>query len=176
MSLESKRKISKCVISEIVHFAANITSESLRTHNIVEDQVAPIIQTFGSKHKRSKFYEENFSFVKQKEIVLGFHPQVVHGNRMMIQRQQNTCYIVLFIDSLHCVLELKEMQKFLTRSVVPNDGIMRNCTDGDYYRKDDVFFSGNYRNDGHKIGIILNLDDICLVNPLGVRAKHTNIV
>ena len=31
------------------------------------------------------------------------------------------------------------MQKFLTRPVVHNDGIMRNCTDGDYYRKDDVF-------------------------------------
>ena len=61
------------------------------------------------------------------------------------------------------------MQKFLTRPVVHNDGIMRNCTDGDYYRKDDVFFSGNCGNDGHKIGIILNLDDV--VNPLGVRGK-----
>ena len=63
------------------------------------------------------------------------------------------------------------MQKFLTRWVVHNDGIMRNCTDGNYYRKDYAFFSGNYGNDGHKIGILLNLDDICLVNPLGVRAK-----
>ena len=171
MSLESKRKISKCVISEIVHFAANIASASLRKHNIVDDQVASIIQTFGSEHKRSKFYEENFSFFKPKEIVLGLYPQVVHGNRMMIQKWQNTCYIVPFIDSLHCVLELKEMQKFLTRPVVRNDGIMRNCTDGDYYRKDDGFFSSNYRNDRHKIGIILNLDDVCLVNPLGVRAK-----
>ena len=62
------------------------------------------------------------------------------------------------------------MQKFLTRPVVHNDGIMRNRTDGNYYRKDD-FFSGNYGNDGHKIGIILNLDDVCLVNLLGVRAK-----
>ena len=35
------------------------------------------------------------------------------------------------------------MQKFLTRPVVHNDGIMRNCTDGDYYRKDD-FFSSYY--------------------------------
>ena len=86
MSLESKRKISKCIISEIVHFAANIASVSLKKHNIVDDQVASIIQTFGSEHKRSKFYEENFSFVKPKEIVLGLHPQVVHGNRMMIQR------------------------------------------------------------------------------------------
>ena len=34
-----------------------------------------------------------------------------------------------------------------------------------------MFFSGNYGNDAHKIGIILNLDDVCLVNPLGVRAK-----
>ena len=34
-----------------------------------------------------------------------------------------------------------------------------------------MFFSGNHGNDGHKIGIILNLDDVCLVNPLGVRAK-----
>ena len=63
------------------------------------------------------------------------------------------------------------MQKFLTRLVVHNDGIMRNCTDGNYYRKDDGFFSSNYWNDGHKIGIILNLDDKCLVNPLSVRAK-----
>ena len=63
------------------------------------------------------------------------------------------------------------MQKFLTRLVVHNDRIMRNCTDGNYYRKDDGFSSGKYGNDAHKIGIILNLDDICLVNPLGVRAK-----
>ena len=89
---------------------------------------------------------------------------------MRIQRWQDTCYIVLFVDSLHSVLELKEMQKFLTRPVVHNDSIMRNCIDGDYYRKD-YFFSSNYGNDGHKIGIILNLDDVCLVNPLYVRAK-----
>ena len=137
MSLESKREICKSVISD---FAANIASASLRKHNIVDDQVALIIQTFGSKHKRSKFYEETFSFVKPKEIVLGLHPHVVHGNRMMNQRWQNTCYIVPFINSLRCVLELKEIQKFLTRPVVHNDGIMRNCTDGDYYRKDDVSF------------------------------------
>ena len=30
------------------------------------------------------------------------------------------------------------MQKFLTRQVVHNDGIMRNCMDGDYYRKEEV--------------------------------------
>ena len=59
MHLESKRKISKCVISEIVDFAANIASAGLRKHNIVDDQVASITQTFGSKHRRSKFYEEN---------------------------------------------------------------------------------------------------------------------
>ena len=63
------------------------------------------------------------------------------------------------------------MQKFLTRPVVHNDGIMRNCTDGNYYSKDDVFLSGSYGNDGHKIGIILNLNDVCLVNPLGVTEK-----
>ena len=34
-----------------------------------------------------------------------------------------------------------------------------------------IFLSGNYGNDAHKIGIILNLDGVCLVNPLGVRAK-----
>ena len=34
-----------------------------------------------------------------------------------------------------------------------------------------MFFCGNYGNDGHKIDIILNLNDVCLVNPLGVRTK-----
>ena len=33
------------------------------------------------------------------------------------------------------------MQKFLMTPVVHNDGIMRNCTDGDYYRKADVFLA-----------------------------------
>ena len=78
MHLESKRKISKCVISEIVDFAANIASAGLRKHNMVDNQVASITQTFGSEHKRSKFYEEKFSFVKPKEIVLGLHPQIVY--------------------------------------------------------------------------------------------------
>ena len=32
-------------------------------------------------------------------------------------------------------------------------------------------FRGNYGNDAHKIAIILNLDDVCLVNPLGERVK-----
>ena len=104
----------------------------LRKHNIVDDQGASYTQTFGSKHKRSNFYEENFSFVKPKEIVFGLHPQVVYQNGMRIQRQQNTFYIVSFIDSLCSVLEPKEMQKFLTKPVVHNYGIMRNCTDGDY--------------------------------------------
>ena len=107
----------------------------LRKHNVVDDQVASITQTFGSEHKRSKFYEENCSLVKPKEIVLGLQP-LVYQNGMRIQRQENTCYIVQFIDSLCSVLELKEMQKFLTRLVVHNDGTMRNCTDGDYYRKE----------------------------------------
>ena len=62
------------------------------------------------------------------------------------------------------------MQKFLTRQVVHNDGMMRSCTDGNYYRKE-VSLSSNIGNDAHKIGIILNLDDVCLVNSLGVRAK-----
>ena len=66
MHLESKKKISKCVIDEIVDFATNIASAGLRKHNVVDNQVASITQTFGSKHKRSKFYEENCSFVKQK--------------------------------------------------------------------------------------------------------------
>ena len=48
MHLESKRKISKCVISEIVDIAANIASAGLRKHNIVDDEVASITQTFGS--------------------------------------------------------------------------------------------------------------------------------
>ena len=86
LHLESKRKISKCVIGEIVDFAANIASAGLRKHNIVDDQVASITHTFGSEHKRSMFYEENFSFVKPKEIVLGLHPQVVYRNGMRIQR------------------------------------------------------------------------------------------
>ena len=36
----------------------------LRKHNVVDNQVASITQTFGPEHKRSKFYEENCSFVK----------------------------------------------------------------------------------------------------------------
>ena len=170
MHLESKMKISKCVIDEIVDFATNIASVGLRKHNVVNDQVASITQTFGSEHKRSKFYEENCSFVKPKEIVLGLQSPI-YQNGMRIQRQQNTCCIVPFINNLYSVLELKEMQKFLTRLVVHYDDIMRNYTDVDYYRKDDVFFSGNYGNDAHKICIILNLDDVCLVNTLGVRVK-----
>ena len=71
MCLESKKKISKCVINQIVDFSANIASVGLRKHNVVDDQVASIMQTFGSEHKRSKFYEETCSFVKPKEIVLG---------------------------------------------------------------------------------------------------------
>ena len=86
MHLESKRKISKCVISEIVDFATNIASAGLRKHSVVDDQVTSITQTFGSKHKRSKFYEENSSFVKPKEIVLGLHPPVVYQNGRRIQR------------------------------------------------------------------------------------------
>ena len=56
MHLESKRKISKCVISEIVDFATYIASAGLRKHNVVDDQVASITQTFGSQHKRHKLF------------------------------------------------------------------------------------------------------------------------
>ena len=76
MHLESENKISKCVINEIVDFATNIASAALGKNNVVNDQVASITQTFGSEHKRSKFYEENCAFVKPKEIVLGLKPQV----------------------------------------------------------------------------------------------------
>ena len=76
MHLESKKKISKCIIDEIVDFAANIASAGLRKHNVVDDQVASITQTFGSEHKRSKFYEEKCSFVQPKEIVVGLQPLV----------------------------------------------------------------------------------------------------
>ena len=86
MHLESKRKISKCVIGEIVDFATIIASAGLRKHNVVDDQVASITQTFGSEHKRSKFYEENSSFVKRKEIVLGLHPPMVYQIGRRIQR------------------------------------------------------------------------------------------
>ena len=109
MCLESKKEISKCVI-DIVEFAANIAFVALRKQNVVDDQVLSITQTFGSEHKRSKFYEENCAFVKPKEIVLGLQPPV-YQNGMRIRRQQNTCYIVPFINSLCSVLELKEMQK-----------------------------------------------------------------
>ena len=98
MHLESKKKISKCVIDENVDFATNIASVALRKHDVVNDEVASITQTFASEHKRSKFYEENCSFVKPKEIVLGLQPPV-YQNGMRIQRQQNTCYIVPFINS-----------------------------------------------------------------------------
>ena len=54
MHLESKKKIIKCVIDEIVDFAANIASAGLRKNNVVNDQVVSITQTFGTKHKRSK--------------------------------------------------------------------------------------------------------------------------
>ena len=64
MHLESKRKISKCVISEIVDFAANIASAGLRKHNIVDDQVASITQPFGSKHKKKTFH-----LLNQKKLV-----------------------------------------------------------------------------------------------------------
>ena len=68
MHLESKKKISKCVINEIEDFATNIASTSLRKHNVVDDQVVSITQTFGSKHKRSKFYEENCCQIKRNCI------------------------------------------------------------------------------------------------------------
>ena len=126
-----------------------IAAAALGKNNVIDDQVASNAQTFGSEHKRSKFYEENCAFVTPKEIVLGLW-QLVNQNGIRI-RQQNTCYIVLFINSLCSVLELKEIQKFLTRRVVHNDGIMRNCTDGNYYRKEDVCFSSNIGNDAHKI-------------------------
>ena len=42
MSLESRRKIIKYVISKIEDFAANIASTGLRKHNIVDNQVASI--------------------------------------------------------------------------------------------------------------------------------------
>ena len=69
MHSESKKKISKCVINEIVDFAINIASTALGKNNVVDDQAASITQTFGFEHKRSKFYEENCSSVKPKEIV-----------------------------------------------------------------------------------------------------------
>ena len=75
-----------CVIGEIVDFATNIASAGLRKHNVVDNQVASTTQTFGSEHKRSKFYEENFLFVEPKEIVLGLHPPVVYQNGRRIQR------------------------------------------------------------------------------------------
>ena len=65
------------------------------------------------------------------------------------------------------------MQMFLTRPVVHNDGIMRNCIDGNYYRKDDVYFSGNYGNEAHKIGIILNLDDCESIGCEGKNIYYT---
>ena len=68
MCLESKRKISKCVISEIVDFAANIASVGLRKHNIVEDQVASITQTFGSEQKGLSSMKKTFHLLNQKKL------------------------------------------------------------------------------------------------------------
>ena len=76
MHLESKKKTSKCVIDEIVEFATNIASAALAKNNVVHYQVASITQTFGSEHKRTKFYEENCAFVEPKAIVLGLQPLV----------------------------------------------------------------------------------------------------
>ena len=68
MCLESKKKISKCVINEIVDFAANIASAALKKHNVVDDQVASITQTFGSKQKSLSSMKKTVHLSNQKKL------------------------------------------------------------------------------------------------------------
>lgn len=81
-------------------------------------------------------------------------------NRMT--RVNNYAYYVPFLHSLQALLEMPEVAYWVTHDHRSNDNISRDWSDGDVLKNEDL---------SNTLLIILNLDDIETVNPIGMSKR-----
>ena len=170
LRLETMKKLTADVINLVIENTVDLICRRLAVHNIKENDIEMITKTVGSDYMRYKYYKSHCGFVQPEEVILGQWWVAYKGRYKQVN---GTCYCVPFLDSLKSIFQLPEMTDFILHRMEHNDGIIQNCTQADYY-KNDRFFSGLQIWMGvSEYSIIFNIGDVCLVNPLGVRAtKH----
>lgn len=114
---------------------------------------------FDSACKRKKFYEENFKMVIPQSVFI--NTEMKRVNSRMI-RMNNYGYYIPFLSSLQGLLEMPEVSYWVMHDHKSKDDTFRDWCDGEFLRS---------KNLTNTLLIILNLDDIETVNPIGMSKK-----
>lgn len=116
---------------------------------------------FGSACNRKKFYEENFKMAIPQSVFI--NTEMKHVNSRMTL-MNNYGYYIPFLSSLQGLLEMPEVSYWVMHDHKSSDDTFRDWCDGEFLRS---------KNLTNTLLIILNLDDIETVNPIGMSKKNS---
>lgn len=123
-----------------------------------------ILNKFGSDSKRKKFYESNFKMVIPQSVFINTDVKRINNR---ITRINNYGYYVPFLSSLKALLAMPEVSYWVLHNHKSNDDTFRDWCDGELLRNENL---------ANTLLIILNVDDIETVNPIGMSKKIHKLI
>lgn len=180
LKLEAKHGLTQTCINSVVEEVDTLLSQIIEKLKMeikcnMKDQISDhvaldtciadfqnsmnITSKFNSSAKRKKYFLKHFNLIIPRPQFISTEIKK-HNNR--IRHLNNYSYYVPFLDSLTALLNMPEVLYWVTRSHKSKDTTMRDWCDGMYCVQ-------NKLND--HLQILLNIDDIETVNPIGMNKK-----
>ena len=154
----------KDVVSAAQRIVQNVPArEANDTLSAFAETVEKDFLDFQSNHKRMTLYGDVFGYVKPVGITLGYKLKKIKGQ---IKRVSRIGYYIPFLDTLQQLLNLPEVQHFISHPHQSVTDMMYDICDGTAVRNHNIL-----RQNPGALVFIISCDDIEIVNPIGVHTK-----
>lgn len=181
LKLEAKHGLSKstinCIAEEMIHLLREVgeilrddivklfeNNEEVDLKHPRYDSVFDSSSTLNNMHcdaARRKFFKENFKLLEPSSVYMGRKMKRANGR---IIPQNVYGYVVPFLESLKALIQTPDVKFCILNSHQSTTKVMKDWCDGEFYKE-------QVNNNTLCIQIILHVDDIETVNPIGVYRK-----
>ena len=154
---EMRRKIAR--ISGIAPFMQDI-DKIMESQNVITS-----FQTVRSKQCRNSAYRNNFSFIPPKKCILGSKYVTGEGGAKRLVKKFG--YYVPLQSLIKSLVEILQIQNFLSKESEYQEDFMRDVSDGDYLRSHPMS-----KGEGWFMKLAMSHDDVEIQNPLRSNKSH----
>lgn len=170
---------TKELLSRVLDRLQEKTASLLKSHNIPSNDMAvqnlmeefesgrKMFEEIDTNHKMTKYFSDNMSLVKPREIFLGHRSDTERKHGVLSQTLvADTCQYIPILDTLRSLFENAQLQTFCSQSNLSTDGKMYDYCDGIRFRDHQL-----YSKYPKALQIQLYFDDLETTNPLGSKTK-----
>lgn len=121
-----------------------------------------LVKNMLNDHKRIKFFKENFNLLEVNPVYFGKKLKKVKGK---LCQKNSYGYTVPFLENLRSLVKTPDVNFWVMNSHSSADSVMKDWCDGSFFKNHELSRSAIC------LQIVLHVDDIETVNPIGVHRK-----